>query len=341
MGTPTNINTWQVKTASGVWPATISVWQNGHEVPLVQAQVIVGDTGGGAPPSLVWVKPVIGITGGSESGFNDINSQVGPVLARRTYDGNLPANWSVSAAYSDYAANRHSYWSFKPSVMTFPTDTVAKAAFSDFLDTIPPDHDVTIVVWHEPEDNIAAGDWTLSQWGALQDAAAAIVRSKQRENLRFGICFMGPWTFDSRSPYFNFDWDNALDWNLIDVIGIDPYRTQAGSSMSLQTMLTVRNSGSGTGSAPSMLEKLVTYGKPISIMEWGAYNSSEESVATFISDAYAWMCLWNQTHMTAASGWIESALWFNYTLIGSDNPLTGVEIDAYASVVADSKLPPQ
>lgn len=335
-----NVQTWQVKTDSGVWPATMSIVHNGNEVPLAQGQVLVSDAGGGENPPAVWIKPVIGITGGSEAGFNDINAQVGPVLARRTYNGTLPANWSSSLAASDVAAGRHSYWSFKPSVTGFPTDNAAKTAFSNFLDTIPTDHNVTVIAWHEPENDIGNGDWTLNQWGALQDTVGAIVQSKDRPNLRFGICFMGPWTFDSRSPYFGFDWDNALDWNLVDVIGIDPYRTAAGSSMSLQTMLTVRNSGSGTGSAPSMLERLVPYGKPISIMEWGAYNSTEESVATFITDAYAWMCSWNQTHTTAASGWIESALWFNYTLIGSDNPLTGVEVPAYAAIVADSKIAP-
>lgn len=336
------VQNWQVKTDSGLWPATMSMIRGGNEVPLAMGQVLVSDTGGSEePPAPVWVKPVIGMGGGPESTqFTPINAQIGPMLARRSYDGALPASWAASAASSDVAAGRHSYWSWKPDLLAFPTNSGMKTAFSNFLDTIPADHQATIVAWHEPENDVSAGDWTVNQWGALQDTVGTIVRSKGRPNLRFGICFMGPWTFDSRSPYFTYDWDNALEWDLVDVIGIDPYRTTAGSTVSLQTMLTVRNSGSGGGSAPSMLARLQTWQKPISIMEWGCYNSAEESVVTFITDAYAWMCAWNQAHTTAASGWIESALWFNYTLIGSDNPLTGIEVDAYGAIVADSKIPP-
>ncbi len=342
MGTLSNVQSWQVKVLSGVWPAAMSIMHNGSEISLVQGQVIVSDNpGGNEGPNPVWIKPVIGMGGGPESTqFTPINAQIGPMLARRSYDGALPASWASSAAASDVAAGRHSYWSWKPDLLAFPTNNSMKTAFSNFLDTIPDGHQATIVAWHEPENDIGNGDWTVNQWGALQDAAGTVVRSKGRPELRFGICFMGPWTFDTRSPYFNYDWDNALDWDLIDVIGIDPYRTTAGSTVSLQTMLTVRNSGSGGGSAPSMLTRLQTWNKPVAIMEWGCYNSSEASASTFITDAYAWMCSWNQAHTTPESGWIESALWFNYTLTGSDNPLTGIEVDAYAAIIADSKIAP-
>lgn len=338
MSTPTDITSVQVKTSTGVWPATLAVWHNSQELPLSDFQVMLADSPV-VPPS--WIKPVIGITGGSESGFNTSNANVGPVLARRTYDGALPSSWSAAAAYSDVAAGRHSYWSFKPGVTTFPSDTNAQNNFSDFLDTIPANHNVTIVAWHEPEDNIDNGDWTLEQWGALQDTVGTIVQSKGRAELRFGICTMGPWTFDTRSGRTGWDWDNALNWGLVDVVGIDPYRTSAGSTMSLEQMLTVNNSGSGTGGAAlSMMEKILTWGKPVSLMEWGCYNSTEASVVTFIANAYAWMKTWNQSHLSAASGWIESAIWFDYTLTSSDNPLTGIEIPAYAAIVADSKIPP-
>lgn len=333
------VSTIEVKTASGLQPASLSLWHNGHEVPIQEAQVLAPSVPSEPPidPPVVWKKPLIGISAPNESAFNTIDQQIGYVVTRRTYNTTLPASWAASNAASDVAAGRISYWSWKPNLQSFPTDNAAKTAFSNFLDTIPAGHPCVIAAWHEPEDDISRGDFTLLEWGALQNAFAAIVKSKARPELRTGMCFMGPWTFDTRSGRTAWDWEGCMDWNLIDVVGIDPYRTQSGSTMSLQTMLTVNNSGSGTGgSAPSMMAKIASWGKPVSIMEWGAYNASEASVATFIADAYAWMKVWNQAHPLTP---LESALWFNHTLIGSDNPLTGIEIDAYAAIVADSKLP--
>lgn len=75
-------------------------------------------------------------------------------------------------------------------------------------------------------------------------------------------------------------------------------------------------------------------------MEWGVFyegetDAPEEDVATFITEGYEWMKEWNQANLATP---IESALWYNMTLIGEDTPLTGVEIDAYAAIVADSKI---
>lgn len=336
MSTLTDVHTVKVKTSTGLWPAEMFVVRDGNLVPLSALKVVIPDPP--PPPVSTWIKPQMGVIGGDESGFNTINTAVGLGLVRRTYNTTLPANWAASAAASDVAAGRHSYWSWKPTLATFPTSSSAQTAFSNFLDTIPAGHKATIMAWHEPENDIAAGDYTLSQWGALQDAVHTITKSKNRPELRTGICLMGPWTFDTRSGRASWAWDTALNWNLVDVVGIDPYRTTSGSTMSLQTMLTVNNSGSGTGgTAPSMMAKLQSWGKPISIMEWGAYNSTEASVATFITAGYAWMKSWNQANLATP---VESALWYNYTLIGADTPLTGVEVDAYAAAVADSKIAP-
>ena len=334
-----NLHTLQVKTASGgIKSAAISIWHNSAEVPATRFQIVVANSSGPPPDPPVWVKPVMGTMGSDEAAFQNHNTQYGPVLARRTYNTSLPSSFANSNASSDIGTGRHSYWSWKPNLLDFPTNSSSKAAFSAFLDTIPAGHRVTIAAWHEPEDNISNGDYTLIQWGMLQDSVGAIVRGKNRPELRFGICLMGPWTFDTRSGRTGWDWDNALDWNLIDVFGIDPYRTTSGSTATLEQMMTVNNSGAGTGgSTPSMMTKITSYGKPISLMEWGCYNAPESSVVTFLNDAYAWMKSWNQANVTVP---IESALYFDHTLFGSDNELTGIEVTAYANIVADSKIPP-
>jgi len=288
------------------------------------------------------VKPLMGITGGAESSFNDINSQVGFCRARRTYDGGLPGSFASSNAASDVAAGRHSYWSWKPD-MSFATNTTMQNAFRSFLATIPDTHKVTIFAWHEPENDIIKSGtptFTMAQWTALQNKIAEIVRAWGKPNIKFGICLMGPWTFDTRSSYYSgLDW-SGLNFDLLDCFGIDPYRTNSMSTMSLQTMLTVNNSGSGTGgTAKSMLARLQEWGpKPIVIAEWGTYNTTEPLTVSFINDAYAWMKTWNAAHPEQI---IESAIWFNYSLFTppSDVFLTGIEVGAYAAAVADSKIP--
>ena len=339
MGTIVDIESVEVKTASGVWPAELSLWRDGVEVPLTGLQVVVPDV---APPPdpPEWVKPVIGASvakgGSSETLWATLESNVGHMLIRRTYDTTLPASFATSLARYDVANGQVSIWSWKPAVITFPTDTAAKNAFSAFVDTIPAGHETIITAYHEPEQEIAGGDWSIAQWGAMINTMATIIKSKNRPELKTAICLMGPWTFNTASEYSTWDWDNAVDWDLVDIVGIDPYRTTSGSTLSLERLLTWGNSGSSQ-STVSMMDKIEQWEKPCSLMEWGAYNSTESSVATFITDAYAWMLEWNEAHPVTP---IINALWFNQTLIGADTELTGVEQTAYAAIVADSKIPP-
>lgn len=295
-----------------------------------------------------WAKPKIGIIAPSLAEFNADNAAVGPTLVRRTYNQALPASWAASNAAQDVAAGRESLWSWKPDLISFPTSTSAKNAFSAFLDTIPDGHPCIIMAWHEPENDVP-DQYTLAQWGALQNAVHTITKSKNRPELRTGICLMGPWTFDTRSGRQGWAWESIMDLDLIDVVGIDPYGTTAppgaGATYSLERILTVNNSGSGTGgSAPSMMAKLKTWGKPISIMEFGKHYSGSQVVpqqvkSQWILDGYDWMKVWNQANPLTP---IESALWFNMSVLDppEENKLVGIEIDAYAQIVADSKIPP-
>ena len=353
-------------------PATMSIIRGGNEVPLVQGQVIVPEGSSEPPTPTTWVKPVIAVGGGPESTqFTPLNAEIGPILARRSYDSWPLTTFASSAAASDVAAGRHSYWSFKPPTpLAFMSSPSQQQTFSNFLDSIPADHEVTIFVHHEPENNM--DDFPdIQAWGALQNMVADIVHSKNRPTLRFGPCFMGPYTFDTTSPYYQWinDWQTVMDWSKFDVIGIDPYATIYPGTRSLQRMLTYNNSGaSSTQQNTAMFTFLAQFDIPICIAEWGYYrkqpkghNNSqppvdpipESEVARWIHEAYDWMKVWNQAHPQRIEGgkvrgcYIEAASWFNYTLLGSDCPLTGplsggsypLKVAAYGEIVADSKIP--
>jgi chitodextrinase len=314
--------------------------------------IVAGSSSGATAPL---VKPLVGVTGADQTTFNQINTLVGPVAIRRTYNTALPASWSASSAGSDFAAGRSSVWGWHPDPLTFPTDTAAQNAFSAFLDTIPAAHKVWLTAKHEPENDIAPASgtpaYTLAQWGATITKAAQIVRGKNRPNLKFGPTFQGTWTFDTRSPYDTIDWRSVLDMTLIDYIGLDPYRTSTGSATTWEQMMTVGNSGS-SAAVQGTMQTMVAWGKPVLLSEWGVFNKpdpatggiqgtaiTEAQKIAFIQGAYAWAKSWNQTHPAGSPGFIIGMVYFNLTLIGSDVMLsTTAQQQAYAGIVADSKI---
>ena len=276
--------------------------------------------------------PLMGAAAIDTTSFNNLNSAAGPLRARRTYHGSVPSSFWSSLASTDAAAKRVSYWSFKPNPKTFTTDTAAQARLSKFLDTVPAGHKFVTFALHEPEDEIRRGDFTLAQWGATQNKVSSIVKSKRRPELRFGISLMGPWTFDSRSPYYRYNWQGAMDFSRLDVVGVDPYKFRT-TDPSLQSILTKSNSGAGLTSNPSVMAKLTTWGKPVVLTEWGIsskdrYTGATISSATraaWIKAAYSWMKSWNASSQPVK---IEAALYFHYT----PSYLTGEALTAFNSV---------
>lgn len=313
-------------------------------------------------PAASGAKPMMGLGGGPQARhFDPLNAQTEPMLIRRSYDSRLPKSFAASAAASDVAAKRTSVWSYKPG-LDFATNAAKKSAFSKFLDTIPARHNVYVIVHHEPEndfDTLAE----MQQWGAMQDAADAIVDAKKRPEIKFGPCLMGPWTFDVRSPYFRWHdrWADLMDWDF-DFVGIDAYRTVDDDKYTMERMLTMRNSGAGgSGKHLSMIETLRELGGPdidFLMAEFGMFRKQpsgqgandpptnpfpEQRVVTWMNGSYDYFKRWNAGH--PRNRWI-AALWFNYSLVGSDNPIDRPlhgsptytkKIAAWKKIVADSK----
>jgi hypothetical protein len=287
-------------------------------------------------------RPLMGAATTDTASFTALNSTVGGLAARRTYNGSLPSSFAKSLAGADVAAKRVSYWSFKPNVKTFPSDTNAQAAFSAFLKTIPTGHKTVVFAHHEPEDNIRAGEYTLPQWAATNNKIGQIIDSLRRPELRLGVCFMGPWTFDARSTYYSLKWESYLNLSLVDVVGVDPYKFRT-SDASLQAQMTVGNSGTGNTSAPSVMQKMATWKKPVVIAEWGAVTRdrktgaviSDSERAKWISEGYNWIKAWNGN--SANSSKIEAALYFHLVYGGMTFTLSGGSLTAFKNAVADSR----
>jgi hypothetical protein len=278
--------------------------------------------------------PLMGAAAIDTTTFNRLNASAGPLKVRRTYSGAIPTSFARSIAASDVAAGRVSYWSFRPNPKTFAGDKAQQAKLSTFLNTIPKGHKTVVIALHEPEDEIRRGAFTLAQWGAANNKVSEIVKAKKRPELRFGISLMGPWTFDSRSPYYKYKWESVLNFSRVDVVGVDPYKFRS-TDPSLQSILTKSNSGLGRTSNPSTMAKIRSWGKPVALTEWGVVTRdrrtgaaiSSTTRAAWIKAGYAWMKSWNATQPTK----IEAAMYFH---VNPDRGsyLTGAALSAFGSV---------
>lgn len=272
------------------------------------------------PPSSAPL-PLMGGSTSSNSTWATYEAGIGKMEARRTFEGGgsaLPTTFAASRSNPDIAAGRASYQTFKPNqdggMATFATSTIQQNWWRNYLRSIPVGHRWTGGIWHEPEDDIAAGDFTLAQWKADNQRAGEIVHEVREEQgaeskIRHSVCFMSYWTLDE-DGYGYMDWTfTAAQLAAIDVVCIDPYRYNPGDP-SMEQMLTRNNSGSQTGTDRSVMTKLLGWGKPIVLAEWActSTNVTDSDRAAWIRAAYAWFKSWNTAHPTVP---IEAALWFH------------------------------
>jgi len=314
--------------------------------------VTVADRSGGTGQASVnytistpTAKPLMGASTSSNTTWATLESAVGLFQARRTYGSTIPANFEASAAGSanDLEAGRASYWSFKPTQTTFAADTAQHNALRAFLRTVPVGHRFTIINYHEPEDNIYAGSFTLAQWKACVQKTGEIVDEINAEKgagskLRNGICLMGPWTVDTRSNYDTWDWTfTTAQLAAIDVVCIDPYRWNPGDP-SMETILTRNESGTGTGTDRSIMAKMQSWGKPIALSEWGCTSTgvTDANRAAWITQTYNWFKSWNAAHPSGPV--IEAALYFHNNLDVANEPRATWELLAAGQTLSKQAL---
>jgi hypothetical protein len=294
------------------------------------------------PPTTT--KPLMGASASNNTNFNTLNTAAGPFGCRRIFLGNITASTTFqnSALSQEAGTGRVVYASWKPANMaTFATDTTAQGNFSNFLDTIPQDVSIVFFLWHEPEDNINGGEFTLAQWKANVYKCGDLIAAKNRPLIRNGWCIMGAWTFDNRSAYNAYDMD-TWDTSKFQVIGIDPYVENANDP-AFSTILTVNNSGtSGPGTSDSVLTHISVHNKPICIAEWGVTetNKTLTQKATEITNFYNWVRdTWNPAHPNSI---IEGMCYFNNNLDVPSDPdrtweLHDAPLDAFIAACADSR----
>lgn len=324
--------------------------------------VTVTDRSGGtasvtAAYTVTSAKPLMGGSTSSNTTWTPYQTAIGAQMARRTFEGGgstLPATFAASRAGSDPANDRATYATFKPNqdggIATFPTSTIQQNWLRSYLRSVPVGHPVTVGCWHEPEDDIADGEFTLAQWKAANQTFGEIVHEINAEKgpgsrLRHSICLMGYWTFDTRG-YGTMDWTfTPQQLAVIDVVCLDPYRYNPGDP-SMEQLLTRNNSGSQTGTALSTMTRLLAWGKPIVWAEWACTSTgvSDTDRAAWIRAAYTWLKTWNAAHPDVP---VEAALYFHNNQFVSSEPRATWEVlgsgqtlskQALVDITADARI---
>lgn len=113
----------------------------------------------------------------------------GNVSLRVTYSRGLPDTWEDHAAFGDGLVGAAYSWL---SVKTFD-----RLGLERFMASIPVGKRPWVIVtnWHEPEDNIANGEFSMAEWIAAQNELAAIGHDLEIAT----AAVLMAWTWDPRS----------------------------------------------------------------------------------------------------------------------------------------------
>lgn len=128
---------------------------------------------------------------------------------------NFPTTWPVAGELSDYAT-RGTYLSFKPDFTTWNAggyDSKLTQLVNNY-----PGLSLDLSVYHEPEDNVEAGDFTLATWKLAMSHLVTIAASINDPRVKTWAT-MGGFTWDTASGRTPDDWYVAG----INGYGVDTY----------------------------------------------------------------------------------------------------------------------
>lgn len=154
--------------------------------------------------------------------------------ASRTYSSGLPQSWADHGASKD--PHRPGFVHFL-SIKTDPDNpdwnklTTFMASVNEVAASYP-EEEFVVSIWHEPEDNIASGQFSASGFRNLHIGFHDITASFDRPNLKTSVTLM-EWTFRQASGRNPMDY---IGWHedgtpALDVLGIDPYDPNANTEL--------------------------------------------------------------------------------------------------------------
>jgi FlgD Ig-like domain len=175
--------------------------------------------------------PLLGSSVLSEPDLQADTKEFGRMPIVRVYYPGLPADnaWSGGLASANHSAVIVSFKALPTTILSGADD----ASFRHFFDTAPSGHPIYWSYYHEPEDNIAAGQFKLADYKAAWAHVAALAKAAHNPSLHSTLILMS-WDLVKASHR---NWRDYLPGGgIIDVLGWDAY--PVGSATNVHPQLT-------------------------------------------------------------------------------------------------------
>ena len=175
--------------------------------------------------------PLLGSSVLSEPDLHTDTGQFGRMPIVRVYYPGLPSSnaWSGGLASANHSAVIVSFKALPRTILSGADD----AALRHFFDTAPTGHAIYWSYYHEPEDNIAAGQFNVADYKAAWAHIVALARAAHNPALHSTLILMS-WDLVKASHR---NWRNYLPGGgIISVLGWDAY--PVGSATNVNPQLT-------------------------------------------------------------------------------------------------------
>jgi beta-mannanase len=222
-------------------------------------------------PTWKATTPRFGISLGGSSGSSVINDLTNEekrfgttIKVVRTWDNYIPTTnvWAKRNYGSRWVVT--SIQEKPQAVINGTYDSALRQYFSNAPTTAP----IFWNYWHEPEDNVKAGEFTAAQFVAAWKHIADIAASYCRTNLYPTLDLMG-WTTEAASKLNWKDYYPGSDY--VSVLAWDPYNNARGIASSYATPASIFASPVAASAAA---------GKPFAIAETGSTRTPGDSSGT-------------------------------------------------------------
>ncbi len=206
--------------------------------------------------------PLLGSSVLSASNLAQDTAQFGHMPIVRVYYPGLPAAnaWTTGLAGANKSAVIVSFKAQPTAILSGADD----AALSQFFDNAPTGHPIYYSYYHEPEDNIAAGQFTLADYKAAWARVVALADAAHNPDLHSTLILM-EWDLQKASGR------NWLDYlpggGIIKTLGWDAY--PQGSATNVNPQLTPPTDFMGPAIAASK-----SVGLPYGFAEFGLSTSA-------------------------------------------------------------------
>lgn len=173
--------------------------------------------------------PLLGSSVLSEVNLNQATSDFGHMPIVRVYYPGLPNPnaWTSGLAAANDSAVIVSFKALPTTILSGADD----AALSHFFDTAPTGHPIYYSYYHEPEDNIAAGQFTLADYKAAWARVVSLANAAHNPDLHSTLILM-EWDLQKASGR---DWKSYLPGGgIISTLGWDAYPVGSATNVNPQ-----------------------------------------------------------------------------------------------------------